>query len=167
MAKVTFETLNPDAPLFTELRLKKYNWWEKMKNHPDLYIEIRKDNNINVYYQGGSGDNVYYIKAAISADATVGKESWSITSLSKSGHTHSEYAKTTDVSSAINTVASGIINQISASLNNYVSKNASNTMAANSGLDFNTNSATLRIPVFGASDAVPASNGAIFIQKVD
>jgi hypothetical protein len=49
----------------------------------------------------------------------------------------------------------------------YVSKNASNTMAANSGLDFNTNRATLRIPVFGASDAVPASNGAIFIQKVD
>ena len=60
MAKVTFETLNPDAPLFTELRLKKYNWWEKMKNHPDLYIEIRKDNNINVYYQGGSVVKLHY-----------------------------------------------------------------------------------------------------------
>lgn len=49
----------------------------------------------------------------------------------------------------------------------YVNKNAANVMGANSGLDFNTNKATLRIPVFEASDAVPASNGAFFIQKVN
>lgn len=55
MPKVTFKTLNPNAQLFTELSIEgKYKWWEKMKNHPDLYIEIRKDNYINVYYQGGS-----------------------------------------------------------------------------------------------------------------
>lgn len=63
MAKVTFETLNPEAPLFTELSKKgEYKWWEKMKNHSDLYIEIRKDNNINVYYQGGSVVKLHYCK---------------------------------------------------------------------------------------------------------
>lgn len=61
MAKVTFETLNPEAPLFTELSKKgEYEWWEKMKNHSDLYVEIRKDNNINVYYQGGSVVKLHY-----------------------------------------------------------------------------------------------------------
>lgn len=61
MAKVTFETLNPKANLFAELSIEgKYKWWEKMKNHPDLYIEIRKDNNINVYYQGGSVVRLHY-----------------------------------------------------------------------------------------------------------
>ena len=61
MAKVTFKSLNPKSPLFGELCLEgKYKWWEKMKNHPDLYIEIRKDNNINVYYQGGSVVRLHY-----------------------------------------------------------------------------------------------------------
>lgn len=61
MAKVTFKTLNPDAPLFAELSIcGKYKWWERMKNHPDLYIEVRKDNNINVYYQGGSVVRLHY-----------------------------------------------------------------------------------------------------------
>ena len=61
MAKVTFKTLNPDSPLFVELnKAGKYKWWEMMKNHSDLYIEIRKDNNINVYYQGGSVVRLHY-----------------------------------------------------------------------------------------------------------
>lgn len=61
MAKVTFKTLNQKARLFTELSIAgRYKWWEKMKNHPDLYIEIRKDNNINVYYQGGSVVRLHY-----------------------------------------------------------------------------------------------------------
>ena len=54
MAQVTFETLNPKAPLFEELKSGKYTWWEKVKNDSRLYIEIRKDNQINVYYEGGS-----------------------------------------------------------------------------------------------------------------
>lgn len=61
MAKVTFKTLNPKANLFTELSKEgEYPWWEKMKKHSDLYIEIRKDNNINVYYQGGSVVRLHY-----------------------------------------------------------------------------------------------------------
>lgn len=60
MAKVTFETLNPNAPLFSELKSGKYAWWENIKQNRDLYIEIRKDNNINVYFQGGSVVKLHY-----------------------------------------------------------------------------------------------------------
>ena len=60
MAKVTFETLNPNAPLFSELKSEKYAWWENIKQNHDLYIEIRKDNNINVYFQGGSVVKLHY-----------------------------------------------------------------------------------------------------------
>ena len=60
MAKVTFETLNPKAQLFAQLKSGDYAWWEKVKNDPRLYIEIRKDNNINVYFQGGSVVRLHY-----------------------------------------------------------------------------------------------------------
>ncbi len=60
MAQVTFETLNPKAPLFEELKSGKYTWWEKVKNDSRLYIEIRKDNQINVYYEGGSVIRLHY-----------------------------------------------------------------------------------------------------------
>ena len=60
MAKATFETLNPNAPLFSELKSGKYAWWENIKQNQDLYIEIRKDNNINVYFQGGSVVKLHY-----------------------------------------------------------------------------------------------------------
>ena len=89
-------------------------------------------------YLQGSGNRVYNIKCNILDDNTAGKESWSIQTIAN----HND-------------------------LSNYVNKNAANVMGANSGLDFNTNKATLRIPVFEASDAVPASNGAFFIQKVN
>lgn len=52
---VTFKTLIPDHPLFAELSIKgKYKWWENIKKRLDLYIEVRKDNKINVYYRGAS-----------------------------------------------------------------------------------------------------------------
>lgn len=47
-------TLNPDHALFQWLKDKKPIWWENLKNDPDLYIDIRKENYINVYYNGGS-----------------------------------------------------------------------------------------------------------------
>lgn len=60
MKQVTFKTLNSDAPLFEELKSGKYAWWDKVKANPNLYIEIRKDNSINVYYQGGSVMRLVY-----------------------------------------------------------------------------------------------------------
>ena len=60
MANVTFETLNPNAPLFSELKSGKYAWWKNIKNDSRLYIEIRKDNYINVYFEGGNVAKLEY-----------------------------------------------------------------------------------------------------------
>lgn len=60
MANVTFETLNPNAPLFSELKSGNYSWWENIKKDRRLYIEIRKDNYINVYFEGGNVAKLEY-----------------------------------------------------------------------------------------------------------
>lgn len=60
MANVTFETLNPNAPLFFELKSGNYSWWENIKKDRRLYIEIRKDNYINVYFEGGNVAKLEY-----------------------------------------------------------------------------------------------------------
>ena len=60
MANVTFETLNPNAPLFSELKSGNYTWWENIKKDRRLYIEIRKDNYINVYFEGGNVAKLEY-----------------------------------------------------------------------------------------------------------
>lgn len=60
MAKATFETLNPNAPLFSELKSGNYTWWKNIKDNDKLYIEIRKDNDINVYFEGGSVVKLHY-----------------------------------------------------------------------------------------------------------
>lgn len=44
--------LNPDAPLFKELRNNPPTWWHTLIGDPEIYIEIRKGNKIHVYYYG-------------------------------------------------------------------------------------------------------------------
>ena len=56
---VTFDTLNPTATIFQELK-KEPSWWKRFKADPSLYIEIRKDNQINVYFEGGSIARIHY-----------------------------------------------------------------------------------------------------------
>lgn len=56
---VSFDTLNPNAPIFKELS-KGPSWWVRFKNDPSLYIEIRKDNQVNVYFEGGSIARIHY-----------------------------------------------------------------------------------------------------------
>lgn len=51
--KVTFETLDPDAQIFKELKKNNCLWWKRIKEDPQLYIEVRKDNEIHVYHEGG------------------------------------------------------------------------------------------------------------------
>jgi len=48
----SFESLNPDEPIFKEI--KKQEWWKWFCEDPELYIDIRKANYINIYYYGGS-----------------------------------------------------------------------------------------------------------------
>ena len=40
--------------LFVTLKNNPPMWWNAVKSHPELYIEVRKDNYINIYYKGGS-----------------------------------------------------------------------------------------------------------------
>ena len=56
---VTFKTLKCDAQIFKELS-KNPDWWLKFKNTSSLYIDIRKDNQVNVYYEGGSIARIHY-----------------------------------------------------------------------------------------------------------
>jgi hypothetical protein len=52
--KKAFSLLNPKAPLFEEIRIQQPKWWNLLREDKELYIEIRKDNSINVYFLGGS-----------------------------------------------------------------------------------------------------------------
>ncbi len=51
--KATLSTLKIDAPVFKDLEKGEYNWWNQIKKRQQLYIEIRKDNEIHVYFEGG------------------------------------------------------------------------------------------------------------------
>ena len=46
--------LKSDHALFQWLKDEPPLWWENLKNDPELYIDIRKKNYINVYHNGGS-----------------------------------------------------------------------------------------------------------------
>lgn len=46
--------LKTEHALFEELRNNPPDWWNNLQSDQDLYIDIRKDNSINVYYNGGS-----------------------------------------------------------------------------------------------------------------
>lgn len=48
----TFRTIDENHSLFSLLR-KEPCWWQFLKKDKDLYIAIRKDNYLNVYYQDG------------------------------------------------------------------------------------------------------------------
>ena len=56
---VTFDTLKADATIFTALNSNP-SWWKRFKEDPSLYIEIRKDNQVNVYFQGGSVARIHF-----------------------------------------------------------------------------------------------------------
>ena len=56
---ISFVTLSPDARIFQELK-KDPSWWVRFKNDSSLYIEIRKNNQVNVYFEGGSVARIHY-----------------------------------------------------------------------------------------------------------
>lgn len=49
-----FSKLNSEHKLFRQLSQKKPIWWQNIVKNKDLYVEIRKDNYIDVYYNGGT-----------------------------------------------------------------------------------------------------------------
>jgi hypothetical protein len=56
---ITFDKLKTDAKIFVELS-KNAEWWKRFKEDSLLYIEIRKDNQVNVYFEGGSVARIHY-----------------------------------------------------------------------------------------------------------
>ena len=56
---VTFETLKTEARIFHELNNNPH-WWKQFKEDSSLYIEVRKDNQVNVYFEGGSIARIHY-----------------------------------------------------------------------------------------------------------
>lgn len=60
MANIKFDTLNESAKIFDELKNKKPIWWEYCKQDKSFYIELRKDNQVIVYFEGGSIIRVHY-----------------------------------------------------------------------------------------------------------
>lgn len=59
MTYSNFSKLNPKAKIFEELE-QNPAWWALLKADKDLYIDIRKDKYINVYYYGSSIAKISY-----------------------------------------------------------------------------------------------------------
>ncbi len=57
---ITFGTLDVNAPIFNELQSEKYIWWDCIVKNPNLYVEIRKNNEVHVYYEGGRVIRLHY-----------------------------------------------------------------------------------------------------------
>lgn len=47
------DLLNEKHPLYSALISENPEWWAIAKSDPELYIDVRKDNKIDIYYRGG------------------------------------------------------------------------------------------------------------------
>ena len=54
-------------PLFNALSDKPPLWWKKLISDRELYVDVRKDNSINVYYNGASFMKLEYVSGAFRA----------------------------------------------------------------------------------------------------
>ena len=64
--KKSYFNIDTNASIFNELE-HTHGWWDTLKNDPDLYINVRKDNRINVYYRGASIMNLSHSRNAFKA----------------------------------------------------------------------------------------------------
>lgn len=60
--KGIFGALNPHAEIFKKIQEEQPRWWLLFRDDKELYIDIRKDNYINIYYYGGSVAKVEFKK---------------------------------------------------------------------------------------------------------
>lgn len=67
MADRNYFKLDVNAPIFEELAKEKPTWWKTVCADQELYINIRKDNRINVYYKGASVIDLSFKKGQFTA----------------------------------------------------------------------------------------------------
>lgn len=60
-----FNSLDPHAEIFKQIKMQQPIWWRLFNEDKDLYVDIRKDNYVNVYYRGGSIAKIIYKKGFI------------------------------------------------------------------------------------------------------
>ena len=60
-------SLRSDHPLFKQLISNAPEWWCKALQFEDAYIDIRKDNTINIYYEGASLAKIEWANGTIRA----------------------------------------------------------------------------------------------------
>lgn len=60
-------SLRRDHPLFRKLENDAPEWWCKALQFEDAYIDIRKNNTINIYYEGASLAKVEWVKDSVRA----------------------------------------------------------------------------------------------------
>ncbi len=65
--KGVFDSLKIESEIFEELNKKQPNWWKLFCKDEELYIEIRKDNYINIYYNGGNVAKIVFKKGKFKA----------------------------------------------------------------------------------------------------
>lgn len=56
----TFDAINQEAPVFEILKNNPPSWWTALLRNKDIYVEVRKDNYLNMYYEGGCIAKVRY-----------------------------------------------------------------------------------------------------------
>ncbi len=61
----TLLSLNPNAKVFKEIGIQQPGWWTLFRKDKDLYIDIRKEDSLNVYYFGGSVAKIEYKKGFV------------------------------------------------------------------------------------------------------
>jgi hypothetical protein len=69
--KGCFSSLNQNAKIFEEIKTHQPYWWSLLCEDKELYIEVRKDNYINVYYYGGSVAKIHYKNGFVSGFTTL------------------------------------------------------------------------------------------------
>ena len=60
-------SLRSDHPLFKQLISNAPEWWYNVLQFENAYIDIRKDNTINIYYEGASLAKIEMTKGSIRA----------------------------------------------------------------------------------------------------
>lgn len=64
-------SLRSDHPLFKRLISCAPEWWRNALKFEGVYIDVRKDNAINIYYEGASLAKIEWVKGSVRATCLI------------------------------------------------------------------------------------------------